>query len=191
MLLLPSLRIGLETMRANPVRTGLSTLGIVMGAASLVGVLSLADGAEAFARRQIELNGLQTVIVTAVTSDTVDGVALPRHSYPLFAFDDARGLARALPRARLVLTVQGTGTFTLTFADASANLQGQVLARTRDAPSIDLLINPTTNARDCSGAPAFFYSAQLTLNGNRMSGRYEPTIGCELLRGGSLELVKR
>jgi len=24
-----------------------------------------------------------------------------------------------------------------------------------------------------------------------MSGRYEPTIGCELLRGGSLELVKR
>ena len=51
----------------------------------------------------------------------------------------------------------GTGTFTLTFADASANLQGQVLARTRDAPSIDLLINPTTNARDCSGAPAFFY----------------------------------
>jgi len=37
MLLLPSLRIGLETMRANPVRTCLSTLGIVMGAASLVG----------------------------------------------------------------------------------------------------------------------------------------------------------
>ena len=85
----------------------------------------------------------------------------------------------------------GTGTFTLTFPDASANLQGQVLARTREAPSIDLLINPTTNARDCSGAPAFFYSAQLTLNGNRMSGRYEPTIGCELLRGGSLDLVKR
>ena len=119
MLLLPSLRIGLETMRANPVRTGLSTLGIVMGAASLVGVLSLADGAEAFARRQIELNGLQTVIVTAVTSDTVDGVAIPRHSYPLFAFDDARGLARALPRARLVLTVQGTGTFTLQTGSAT------------------------------------------------------------------------
>jgi len=113
MLLLPSLRIGLETMRANPVRTFLSTLGIVMGAASLVGVLSLADGAEAFARRQIELNGLQAVIVNAVTGDTVDGVSIPRHGYPLFAIDDARGLARAVPHARLALTVQGTGTFTL------------------------------------------------------------------------------
>jgi hypothetical protein len=85
----------------------------------------------------------------------------------------------------------GTGTFSLTFADASANLQGQVLARTGDAPSIDLLINLTTNARDCSGAPGLFYSARLTLSGNRMSGAYEPAIGCPLLSGGSLELVKR
>ena len=85
----------------------------------------------------------------------------------------------------------GTGTFSLTFADASANLQGLVLARTRDAPSIDLSINLTTNARDCSGAPGLFYSARLTLNGNRMTGTYEPAIGCLLLRGGSLELIKR
>jgi hypothetical protein len=85
----------------------------------------------------------------------------------------------------------GTGTFTLTFADASANLQGTVLARTRDAPSIELLINLTSNARDCSGAPGLFYSARVTLNGNRMTGPYEPSIGCPLLSGGSLELTKR
>jgi putative ABC transport system permease protein len=77
-LILPSMRIGFDTMRANPVRTVLSTLGIVMGAASLVGVLSLADGSEAFARRQIERNGLQAVLVSAVTNDTVDGVLIPR-----------------------------------------------------------------------------------------------------------------
>jgi len=85
----------------------------------------------------------------------------------------------------------GTGTFSLTFADASANLQGLVLARTRDAPSIDVSINLTTNARDCSGAPGLFYSARLTLDGNRMTGTYEPSIGCPLLRGGSLELTRR
>ena len=56
--MLPSVQAGLQTLRANPVRTTLSTLGIVMGAASLVGVLSLGDGAEAFARQQIERNGL-------------------------------------------------------------------------------------------------------------------------------------
>jgi putative ABC transport system permease protein len=112
-LFLPSLRVGLETLRANPVRTCLSTLGIVMGAASLVGVLSIADGAEAFARRQVELNGLHAVVVSAVTSDTVDGVTIPRRGYPLFTIDDARGLAGAVPGARVVLTVQGTGTFVL------------------------------------------------------------------------------
>ncbi|HET9266980.1 MAG TPA: ABC transporter permease, partial [Vicinamibacterales bacterium] len=101
-LLLPSMRIGFDTMRANPVRTFLSTLGIVMGAASLVGVLALADGSEAFARRQIELNGLQAVSLGAVTSDTVDGVTVPRASYPLFTIDDARGVARAIPDARVV-----------------------------------------------------------------------------------------
>ena len=85
----------------------------------------------------------------------------------------------------------GTGPFSLAFADASANLQGLVLARTRDAPAIELSINLTTNARDCSGAPGLFYSARLTLNGNRMTGTYEPSIGCPLLRGGSLELIRR
>ena len=108
------MRIGLDTMRANPVRTCLSTLGIVMGAASLVGVLSLADGSEAFARRQIELNGLQAVLVSAVTSDTVDGVIIPRGRYTLFTMDDARAVAHAVPGARVALTVQGSGTFLAT-----------------------------------------------------------------------------
>jgi hypothetical protein len=85
----------------------------------------------------------------------------------------------------------GTGTFSLTFPDASANLQGQVLARTKDAPVIDLSINLTTSARDCQGAPGLFYTARLTLNANRMTGTYEPSIGCPLLRGGSLELTRR
>ncbi len=85
----------------------------------------------------------------------------------------------------------GTGTFSLVFPDASANLQGLVLARTKDAPAIDLSINVTTNARDCAGAPGLFYSARLTLNGNRMTGTYEPSIGCPLLRGGALELTRK
>ena len=85
----------------------------------------------------------------------------------------------------------GTGTFSLVFADASANLQGQVLARTQGAPAIELSLNLTTNARDCTGAPGLFYTARLTLNGNRMTGPYESAIGCPLLRGGVLELTRR
>src|SRR4051812_25827782 len=75
----------------------------------------------------------------------------------------------------------GTGTFTLAFPDPSANLQGLVLARTKDAPVIDLSINVTTVGRDCPGAPGVFYSARLTVSGSRMSGTYEPAIACPLL----------
>lgn len=41
---LASVLVGLDTLAANPLRTALSTLGIVMGSASLVAVLSLGDG---------------------------------------------------------------------------------------------------------------------------------------------------
>ena len=40
-----ALRLGLATLRLNPLRTSLSTLGIIMGAASLAAVLALGDGA--------------------------------------------------------------------------------------------------------------------------------------------------
>jgi putative ABC transport system permease protein len=107
---LPSVRIALETLRANPLRTLLSTLGIVMGAAALAAVLSLGDGAERFAREQIEDEGYQTVALAAKTADTIDGVRAPRYDYPVFSLQDAEDLAAAVPAApRVMLAVQGTG----------------------------------------------------------------------------------
>jgi putative ABC transport system permease protein len=106
----PALRVALDTLRANPLRTLLSTLGIVMGAASLAGVLSLGDGVEAFARQQLEHEGVNVVSVTARTSDTVDGLRVPRPDYPVFTADDARDLAgRVTPGTTVQLSVEGTG----------------------------------------------------------------------------------
>ncbi len=106
----PSVRIALETLRANPLRTLLSTLGIVMGAASLSAVLSLGDGAERFAREQIQDEGLETVSLLAKTADTIDGVRAPRLDYPVFSREDAEALAAEVPdAARVVLAVEGTG----------------------------------------------------------------------------------
>ena len=39
-----SLAVGLEALRANPLRTVLSTLGVVMGVGAMVSVLSMGDG---------------------------------------------------------------------------------------------------------------------------------------------------
>src|SRR5215467_12542154 len=115
MISLPSVQVGLQTLRANPIRTLLSTLGIVMGAGSLIGVLSVGDGAQQFARQQIERNGLQAVVVLPRTSDTVDGLSIPRADYPTFTTAHARALGAALGRASAVaLTTTGTSMFRLT-----------------------------------------------------------------------------
>jgi len=111
-MMLPSVQVGLQTLRANPVRTLLSTLGVVMGAASLVGVLSAGDGAELFARRQIERLGLQSVGVMPKTSDLVDGLNIPRSGFPVFTIADAKSLAaRVSPSAVALSTTASTGMF--------------------------------------------------------------------------------
>lgn len=46
--------VGPHGLRGNPMRTGLSALGIVIGVAALVAVLAVGDGVERYARRQIE-----------------------------------------------------------------------------------------------------------------------------------------
>ena len=58
---------------ANPLHTLLSTLGIVIGVAALVAILSLGDGMEAFARKQIE----RTTNYKVVGRDRADTVIPP------------------------------------------------------------------------------------------------------------------
>ena len=48
-----ALRVGLATLRENPLRTFLSTLGVTIGVASLVTVLSLVDGMERYGTDRI------------------------------------------------------------------------------------------------------------------------------------------
>ncbi len=89
-------RLGLATLRLNPLRTSLSTLGIIMGAASLAAVLALGDGAEQFARKRIESEGLQTVRVAPKMHDVVDGQRIPRTSWVSFTPEDGARLAERL-----------------------------------------------------------------------------------------------
>ena len=110
--LLSSVRVGVGTLRINPLRTFLSTLGVVIGVASLVAVLSLGDGMENLARRELErTTGIQNVYVSPVTTDTMDGIAIPRAEVPLFGSADAREAAAGVPGASMVsVTYSGTTT---------------------------------------------------------------------------------
>lgn len=93
---LPSVRVGLQALRVNPLRTFLSALGVVIGVASLVAVLSLGDGMERFARDEIErTTSLQNVSIDAVAADTLDGVPVPRQEVLVFGEAEARAFAEA------------------------------------------------------------------------------------------------
>lgn len=125
-----SVGVGLDALGANPLRTLLSTSGVVIGVASLVAVLSLGDGIERFARAQIEnTTDLQYVEVTPRTTITVDGVRLPGTTFPRFTPADADALAGAVDgvaQVRLVLT--GSGRFAARDTARAAIIHGSYVA---------------------------------------------------------------
>ncbi len=87
----------LTSLRSSPLRTTLSTLGIVIGVAALVAVLALGDGVESFARRQVEsTTSVQSVVAQPITQQVIDGVRVRRD--PPLVVDAAalRSLASAL-----------------------------------------------------------------------------------------------
>lgn len=76
--MLRSISVGFETLRANPLRTMLSTLGIVIGVAALVSVLSVGDGMERLAREQIgRTTDILRIVVSARQFRIVDGTPFP------------------------------------------------------------------------------------------------------------------
>src|SRR4051812_18208941 len=92
-----ALRVGLETLRLNPLRTILSTLGVVVGVASLVAVLAVGDGMEQYGLQSVIDEGIQTVVVSPVTGERIDGVWIDRQSSVRLSSGDAIDLLAALP----------------------------------------------------------------------------------------------
>ena len=93
-----ALRVGVETLRLNPLRTILSTLGVVIGVASLVAVLAVGDGMEKYGLQSIVDEGVQSVVVAPIGGDRVDGVYIARTPTIRLTAADAMDLAAALPR---------------------------------------------------------------------------------------------
>ena len=110
-----SLFVGLDALRGNPLRTLLSTLGVVMGVGAKVSVLSMGDGDEAFAREQIaKTTDLLGVSVSPSTSTVLDGQFVRRADVIHFTGDDARALADAVTgESKLQMMSMGASMVTL------------------------------------------------------------------------------
>ena len=104
-----ALSVGLKTLAANPLRTFLSTLGVIIGTAALVAVLALGDGVERYAREQITLKtDLQQFTISPLTGRRLDGIWLPRPDTVSLGEAELRQLAAELgPEVDLTLRLAG------------------------------------------------------------------------------------
>lgn len=100
--------VGFDTLRVNPLRTILSTLGVIIGVSALVAVLSVGDGMERSVRAQIEeTTDLQAITVNARTVEEVDGQYFPLPDPARLSVEDAQRI-RALQGVKSVTLAAST-----------------------------------------------------------------------------------
>ncbi|SOD03133.1 putative ABC transport system permease protein [bacterium JGI 053] len=185
-----SVRVGVAALRVNPLRTLLATLGVIIGVASLVAVLSLGDGMEAYARKQVErTTSVQNVFVSPITHDTVDGIRVAREQWPLFGKNDVADAERRVPGLGAVgLTYGGTTLITppaggreraANVAAASASVAGMsgvelrwgrffTPAEVRDDAPVVVLSYTAAKTLSPTGQPAAMLGQTLRLRGVAM-----------------------
>jgi putative ABC transport system permease protein len=105
-----SARVGADSLRANPMRTVLSTTGVIIGVAALVAAFAITDGVDVWSRALIAReSSVQDVAITPRTRETIRGRSVPVHNYPVFTSDDAMRAGAEVPGVmRHALTLNGT-----------------------------------------------------------------------------------
>ena len=118
---------GFSEMAANPLRTTLCTLGVVMGIASVIATLALADGLDRYAREQIaSTTDIQAIAVNSRTQVYREGFSFPNRTYPVFTLKDGDELQSFLDGDGIVtMSIGGSGVVgTATAAPHAASITG-------------------------------------------------------------------
>lgn len=87
-----------QAMRAKPLHTILSLLGIIIGVGALISILALGDGMEKFGREQIaKTTDLNSIQITAETHQIVDGIRMLKKNTPALALSDMDSIEKSTP----------------------------------------------------------------------------------------------
>ncbi|MBV9879745.1 MAG: ABC transporter permease [Gemmatirosa sp.] len=137
--LLESARVGVDALRANPLRTALSTTGVVIGVAALVAAFAITDGVDVWSRALITReSSVQDVAITAVTSELVNGRTYAVRGYPVLEAEDAARAGAEVPGV-LRQTLMLNGTAPVEYLDRRATAQVTLgTASLADFAGIDL-----------------------------------------------------
>ena len=122
--LLESARVGADALRTNPMRTVLSTTGVIIGVAALVAAFAITDGVDVWSRQLImRESSVQDVTITPITSTVMNGRNIPVRGYPTFDAADAERARIEVPGAvRSALMLNGTSQVEYLDMRASAQL---------------------------------------------------------------------
>jgi len=105
------LRMALETLRGNKLRSGLTVLGVVIGITSIVGMTSLIRGFDSSLRASIEQLGPNTIFLSKLSIVSISGGAefddLLRR--PTLTVMDAQAIERLAPSVKAVDIMVGQG----------------------------------------------------------------------------------
>jgi putative ABC transport system permease protein len=86
-----SFALALQNIRSNIFHTLLSILGVVIGVASLVAILSLIDGMEEFARDQItETTSLKAIVVNSNPYHRINDVRVRKDTFGIVSYQQSK-----------------------------------------------------------------------------------------------------
>jgi putative ABC transport system permease protein len=100
-----------QTLRGNVLRTLLSTLGIIIGVAALVGILALGDGMEKFGREQVaSTSDLNSILVIPNGGEKLDGIWVKKDDLAPIRPESVTVLGQSLPHpARIEMSSEWRG----------------------------------------------------------------------------------
>ena len=105
---LNTLRIAFLALRRNKVRSALTTLGVIIGVASVIAMIALSSGARASIDEQIQSTGTNVVYVSAGSWGRPGGVRGGAASVQTLTLEDAKALQDQIPTvAHLTPVVRG------------------------------------------------------------------------------------
>jgi len=189
-----SVRIAFDAMRASPLRTALSTLGVLVGVAALVAILALGDGLERFSREQIEsTTDLQTLILRPRATELVDGVSVLRERPARLTREDAAAITRALAPsgATAAITLVASGR-----AAIPQDTARRAVLVTATEPGFRLLLRDSilagrflSESDFVDATPVAVVSANLAAAARAPAREPETALGLPVTLGGTLTTV--
>jgi putative ABC transport system permease protein len=160
-----SISVGFETLRANPLRTILSTLGIVIGVGALVSVLSVGDGMERLAREQIgRTTDLQRISITPRLFRLIDGTPFPISDPLKFSLTEAEAVRKIVGDSTTVnMVVSGVALVTVRgdTTPYATQVTGMLMRDGRLSDTLVLAGRVFTDAEAASGVPVVVVSYRL------------------------------